>query len=107
MNPLLYNADLQPLEKNHFESIVGKEKIASNQHFLLFPQCFQNAFFPCFNTTKEDLTLQLFTTQSRLLETPREKPIENIVGKGDNADKQHFLLFPTMFSTLYETETII
>ena len=25
--------------------------------------------------------------------------IENIVGKGENAGYQHFLLFPTMFST--------
>ena len=24
--------------------------------------------------------------------------VENIVGKGENADYQHFLLFPTMFS---------
>ena len=30
---------------------------------------------------------------------PRKKPFENIVGKGENAVKQHFLLFPTMFST--------
>ena len=35
--------------------------------------------------------------------TPEEKPFENIVRKGDNADNQHFLLFPTMFSTLHKT----
>ena len=28
------------------------------------------------------------------------KPLKNIVGKRKNAGNQHFLLFPTMFSTL-------
>ena len=41
--------------------------------------------------------LKLFTTQSRLLTTPRKKPFENIVGKGENAGNQHFLLFPQCF----------
>ena len=27
------------------ENIVGKEENAGNQHFLLFPQCFQKAYF--------------------------------------------------------------
>ena len=27
--------------KSLFENIVEKEEIAGNQHFLLFPQCFQ------------------------------------------------------------------
>ena len=27
------------------ENIVGKGENAGNQHFLLFPQCFQKAFF--------------------------------------------------------------
>ena len=34
---------------------------------------------------------------------PRKKPLENIVGKGENAGNQHFLLFPTLFSTLSKT----
>ena len=38
-------------------------------------------------------TFALFQ-QSQLLITPREKPFENIVGKGENAGNQHFLLFP-------------
>ena len=38
-----------------------------------------------------------FTTQSILLTTLRKKPSENIVGKGENAGKQHFLLFPQCF----------
>ena len=28
------------------ENIVGKEENAGYQHFLLFPQCFENAPFP-------------------------------------------------------------
>ena len=28
------------------ENIVGKGENAGYQHFLLFPQCFQKAFFP-------------------------------------------------------------
>ena len=32
--------------------------------------------------------------------TLRRKAFENIVGKGENAGSKHFLLFPTMFSTL-------
>ena len=35
-----------------------------------------------------------FTTQSRLLMTLKLRPLENIVGKGENADNQRFLLFP-------------
>ena len=30
----------------------------------------------------------------RLLTTLKKKPFENIVGKGENADNQHFLLLP-------------
>ena len=38
-----------------------------------------------------------FTTQSRFLTALRKKDFENIVGKGENAGKQHFSPFPTMF----------
>ena len=40
---------------------------------------------------------QLFTTQSRFLTTLIKKHFENIVGKGENAGNQHFLLFPQCF----------
>ena len=30
--------------KKPFESILGKEENAGNQHFLLFPKCFQKVF---------------------------------------------------------------
>ena len=39
----------------------------------------------------------LFTTQSQLLTTLYQKAFENIVGKGENAGYQHFLLFPQCF----------
>ena len=36
-----------------------------------------------------------FTTQAPILTTLRKRPFENIVGKGDNAHNQNFLLFPS------------
>ena len=36
----------------------------------------------------------LFTTQSGLSMTLKKSHFENIVGKGENAGNQHFLLFP-------------
>ena len=44
-----------------------------------------------------------FTTQFRLLMALKKKAFENIVGKGENADNQHFLLFPQCFLR-YQTE---
>ena len=38
-----------------------------------------------------------FAKQPMDFMTLREKPLENIVGKGENAGKQHFLLFPQFF----------
>ena len=42
----------------------------------------------------------LLTVQSRVLTTITKQAFENIVGKGENAGNQHFLLFPTKFSTV-------
>ena len=39
----------------------------------------------------------LCTTQSWLLTTLKMEPFENIMGKGENAGRQHFLLFPQYF----------
>ena len=47
--------------------------------------------------TSVRLLCKLFTTQSQLLTTLRKKPDENIMGKGENADNQHFLLFSQCF----------
>ena len=40
-----------------------------------------------------------FTAQCQLLTTMRKKPFVNIVGKGENAGYQHFLLFLQCFLT--------
>ena len=37
------------------------------------------------------------STQCQLLTILEQKAFENIVGKGENAGNQHFLLFPTVF----------
>ena len=42
-------------------------------------------------------------TQSPIIMTLKQRAFENIAGKGQNAGNQHFLLFPTMFSTLPKT----
>ena len=44
-----------------------------------------------------------FTTQSPVLIPLEHKAFENIEGKGENANNQHFSPFPTMFSTLPNT----
>ena len=50
-------------------------------------------------------SIELFTTQSRLITTCRKMPFERTVGKGENAGKQHFLLFPQCF-LLYQEEKL-
>ena len=46
-------------------------------------------------------------TQSQVLKTLKQRALENIVGKGENACNQHFLLFPQCFLLLSQTEIII
>ena len=36
-----------------------------------------------------------------------KKTLENTVGKGENAGNEHFLFFPTVFSTLPDREIVI
>ena len=43
-----------------------------------------------------------FTKQTPLLTTLKKRAFENILGKGENASKQHFLLFPQCFLTFQE-----
>ena len=86
--------------------MVEKQENAGIQHFLTFTQCFLPnqiclsvwSFMP-YQQYFNYLTL---TTQSRLLTTLRKNAFENIMGKGENAGNQHFLLFP-QFSTLLKT----
>ena len=47
--------------------------------------------------------LTLYPTIPSLIDLETES-FENIVGKGENAGNQHFLLFPAMFSNLSQTE---
>ena len=93
------------------ENIVGKAEIARYEQFLLFPQCFQKACFPgaskavivwkWVNPSPNSKILDL----TKLNAFPEDNSevvkrmiyildrVENIVGKGDNAGYQHFLLF--------------
>ena len=72
------------LKMRTFENIFGKGENAVYQHFLLFPQCFQTAFYP--GSLKVEL---------------KKRTLENIFGKGENAVYQHFLLFPHCFQKAF------
>ena len=52
----------------------------------------------------KDLTLS-FTTESWLLTTVKRDALENTEGKGENAGKQHFLLFSQCL-LMYENEKL-
>ena len=80
------------------ENTMGKDEIANSGQFHLFPQCFPKAFF--FNMLKWvyiEGKVKPFTTQSCDLTTLRKKSLKDIVGKGENAANQHFLLVPQSF----------
>ena len=76
------------------ENIVGKGENAGYQHFLLFPQCFQTRSFPEQYRRQSNIDDKIIVTQRLKFVLGR---IENIVGKGENAGYQHFLLFPQCF----------
>ena len=44
-----------------------------------------------------NIDVYTFSSHCQLLTTLREKPLENIAGKGENVGNQHFLLFPQCF----------
>ena len=46
---------------------------------------------------KQRFTPKLLTTRSQVLTSLKGKAYENIMGKGENADNQHFLLFLQCF----------
>ena len=50
---------------------------------------------------------KLFTTQSRLLATLKEKALENTAGKGENAGNQHFSPFPAVISSVLKREMVL
>ena len=92
--------------------MVGKGEIAGYQHFLLFPQCFQKASFS--GSLKVVIVLETVNSlpNGKILHWSKHADdkfkvakimifvldrVENIVGKGENAGYQHFLLFPQCF----------
>ena len=89
---------------------MGKGEIAHYEQFLLFPQCFQKACFPGAskgvivwewvnsfpNDKMSDMTkLEAFADTkinvAEMMISVFDK-VENIVGTGENAGYQHFLL---------------
>ena len=87
-------------------SIVEKGENAGYQHFLLFPQCFQKASpLGSFNSLPNNMVLDLTKWKAFADDKINEAQmmisvfdrVENIVGKGENAVFQHFLLFQQYF----------
>ena len=62
------------------------------------------SIYTCCWTSSAFSTIQPCTTQSRLSTTLTEKAFENIVGKGENADNQHFHLFTFSHDVFYLSE---
>ena len=65
-----------------------------NIYFSPFLDLFFIIVIPAYVRWKQ---FYLFTTQFRFLTTLKQKVFENIVGKGENAGNQHFLLLPQCF----------
>ena len=93
---------------------MSKGEIACYEQFLLFTQCFQKACFP--GASKGVILwewVKMFSTQSLVVRTLKQRALENFVRKGENAGNQHFLLFPQCFpayqdmftSSLYPRKT--
>ena len=94
--------------------MVGKGEISRYEQFLLFPQCFKKACFP--EVSKGVIVWEWVNSlPNKLLDLPKLKAfaddkmnvtqklksalggVENIVGKGENAGNQDFLLCPQCF----------
>ena len=101
---------------------IGRKHWAKRRNCSLraispFPMVFSKDLY-CRHEKKQDLLgkgfnfswrwklkLRQFTLHPTIptFNTPgKKKTFENIVGKGENAGNQHFLLFPTMFSTIHK-----
>ena len=78
-----------------WSSFNYSEKKPFNTHMKEWKYMYYAAF--C-KTQKHGIgNFKLFTTQFQHLTTLYRKPFENIVGKGENAGNQHFLLFSQCF----------
>ena len=81
------------------ENIVVNRENACHQHSLLFLQCFKGFLFnPLPNDKFIDWSKLKALADSRINVTEKVQfdlgMVENIMGKGENAGYQHFLLFP-------------
>ena len=94
---------------------MGKGEIARYKQFLLFPRCFQKVCFlgaskgvivwEWVNCLSNDNVLDWSNfrefADDKIYDAKKLKlvlgKVENIMGKGENAGDQHFLLFPKCF----------
>ena len=101
------------------EDIVGKGENAGKQHFLLFPQCFLKLSFQellsskvltLYQTTEFWKLTKFKAFAEKIIVTQKLKfvlrRVENIVGKEENASKQHFIFFPQCFLRLSFPEVL-
>ena len=82
------------ISQNGLKTLWEKEKLLVTSNFSFSHSVFRR------------LVLQTRKNQGLFgkgLTTLKKEPFENIVGKGENAGNQYFLLFPTMFSTIPKT----
>ena len=97
------------------ENAVGKGQIAHNEQFLVFPQCFQRLILQTrknqglFGKGSTLYQMTIFFLLNKLKALTDDKSsigkiiifnldrVEKIVGKGENAVYQHFLLFSQCF----------
>ena len=99
---------------------MGKEEIAHNEQFLLFPQCFllnQKIISPfvyiydIISLFAAELEEPKIGISGKGLMTFYKKAFENMLGNGEiannqhffSADNHHFLCFPRCFFSLSET----
>ena len=77
---------------------VRKGENAGCQHFLLFPQCFPKP------SSSGWLKVEIVWLR---VNDMRKKTFENIEGKGENVEKQHFSPFSIMFFVILWAYNII
>ena len=97
------------------ENTVGKDEIAPYEQFCFFPQCFQKA---CTSERVNSLPNYKILDWSKLKAFADDKikvteklkfvleRVENIVGRGENAAFQHFLLVSQCFQKASYTRSL-
>ena len=91
--PMITKLKLRPRRRNYIS-------FGSPASLFLRAKCRKCASVKTLNTNIPMFLFLLnwrFTTQFRLLKILYKKTFKNIVGKGENAGNQHFLLFPECF----------